>query len=323
MTSAAVPLVSGSGGLVRYLGEIKRFPLLDAHLEYALAKRWRENEDREAARQLITSHLRLVVKIAMRNRAYGLPMSEIVSEGNIGLMQALKRFEPERGFRFATYAMWWIKASIQEYIVRSWSLVKISAAANQKKLFFNLRRVKRRIEALDGTDLRSDQIKQIAKQLGTTEKEVADMDSRLAGDVSLNVPLREGEGEWQDRLVDEGDDQERKLVQSEEATIRHDALVAALGVLDPRERRIFEARRLVDDPMTLADLAAEFGVSRERVRQLELRGFEKLQREVKTLCANREVARASVERSPTPVRRSVPSRPLTAGRARLNRVGSA
>jgi RNA polymerase sigma-32 factor len=294
MTYAALPILSGDRGLARYLNEIRQFPLLEPQQEYTLAKRWREHDDREAARQLITSHLRLVAKLAMRNRRYGLPMSEIISEGNVGLMQALKRFEPERGFRFATYAMWWIKASIQEYIMRSWSLVKISATANQRKLFFNLRRAKSRISSLDGGDLRSDQVKQIAKQLGASERDVIDMDRRLSGDASLNVPLREGDGEWQDLLADDADDQEHKLVESEEASKRHDALAASLGVLNPRERRIFEARRLTDDPMTLADLSSELGVSRERVRQIESRAFEKIQHAVKTVYAAREATRTSL-----------------------------
>ena len=294
MTYAALPILSGDRGLARYLNEIRQFPLLEPQQEYTLAKRWREHDDREAARQLITSHLRLVAKLAMRNRRYGLPMSEIISEGNVGLMQALKRFEPERGFRFATYAMWWIKASIQEYIMRSWSLVKISATANQRKLFFNLRRAKSRISSLDGGDLRSDQVKQIAKQLGASERDVIDMDRRLSGDASLNVPLREGDGEWQDLLADDADDQEHKLVESEEASKRHDALAASLGVLNPRERRIFEARRLTDDPMTLADLSSELGVSRERVRQIESRAFEKIQHAVKSVYAAREATRTSL-----------------------------
>jgi len=294
MTYAAVPILSGDGGLARYLSEIRRFPLLEPQEEFTLAKRWREHEDREAARQLVTSHLRLVAKIAMRNRHYGLPMSEIISEGNVGLMQAVKRFEPERGFRFATYAMWWIRASVQEYIMRSWSLVKIGATASQKKLFFNLRHAKRRIAALDAGDLRPDQVKQIASQFGTTEQEVIDMDRRLAGDASLNAPVGDGESEWQDWLVDEQDNQEHKLVQSEESSIRHEALKDSLAVLNSRERRIFEARRLADDPKTLGDLASEFGVSRERVRQIELRAFEKLQRAVKALCATRETTRPSL-----------------------------
>jgi RNA polymerase sigma-32 factor len=294
MTYATLPMLAGDSGLARYLSEIRRFPLLDPQEEYTLAKRWREEEDREAARQLISSHLRLVAKIAMRNRRYGLPISEVISEGNVGLMQAVNRFEPERGFRFATYAMWWIKASIQEYIMRSWSLVKISATANQKKLFFNLRRAKSRISAIEGVDLRPDQVKQIATRLGATEREVIDMDRRLAGDASLNVPVRDGDGEWQDWLVDDQDDQEHKLAESEEASNRHDALVSSIGVLNPRERRIFEARRLAENPMTLADLSCELGVSRERVRQIELRAFEKLQQAVKSACAARESTRMSL-----------------------------
>jgi RNA polymerase sigma-32 factor len=289
-----LPMLAGDGGLARYLSEIRRFPLLEPQQEYMLAKRWREEDDREAARQLVSSHLRLVAKIALRNRRYGLPISEVISEGNVGLMQAVNRFEPERGFRFATYAMWWIKASIQEYIMRSWSLVKISATANQKKLFFNLRRAKSRISAIEGVDLRPEQVKQIATRLGATEREVIDMDRRLAGDASLNVPVRDGDGEWQDWLVDDQDDQEHKLAESEEASNRHDALVASLGVLNSRERRIFEARRLAEKPMTLADLSCELGVSRERVRQIELRAFEKLQHAVKSACAARESARMSL-----------------------------
>jgi RNA polymerase sigma-32 factor len=285
-------MLSSEGGLARYLDEIKRFPMLEPQQEYMLAKRWREHGDREAAHQLVTSHLRLVAKIAMGYRGYGLPMSEVVSEGNVGLMQAVKRFEPERGFRLATYAMWWIKASIQEYILRSWSLVKMGTTANQKKLFFNLRRAKSRISALDEGDLRPDQVKLIAGKLGVSEQDVVDMNRRLSGDASLNAPLREqGEGEWQDWLVDEEDNQEHKLVEHEEATNRHDALVDALAVLNPRERRIFEARRLAEEPMTLEDLSAEFGVSRERVRQIEVRAFEKVQSAVKTAYARREIAK--------------------------------
>jgi RNA polymerase sigma-32 factor len=295
MASAALPILASEGGLARYLDEIKRFPMLEPQQEYMLAKRWREQGDREAAHQLVTSHLRLVAKIAMGYRGYGLPMSEVVSEGNVGLMQAVKRFEPERGFRLATYAMWWIKASIQEYILRSWSLVKMGTTANQKKLFFNLRRAKSRISALDEGDLRPDQVKQIATKLGVTEQDVVDMNRRLGGDASLNAPLREqGEGEWQDWLVDDEDNQEHKLVEAEEASNRHDALIDALGVLNARERRIFEARRLADDPMTLEDLSAEFGVSRERVRQIEVRAFEKVQNAVKAAYAKREVARPAL-----------------------------
>jgi RNA polymerase sigma-32 factor len=252
--------------------EIKRFPMLDPEQECALAARWRQHEDREAALQLITSHLRLVAKIALRSHRYGLPMSEIVSEGNVGLMQALKRFDPRRGFRFATYAMWWIKASIQEYIMRSWSLVKLGAGADQKKLFFNLRLAKRRILAIDGGELRPDQVKQIAAHLHATERDVIEIDRQLAGDLSLNIYLRDdGDGQWQDWLVDDQDDPEHKLAESEELSIRHEALVGSLGVLNPRERHIIEARRLADDPMTLEDLSSELGVTRERVRQIEAR----------------------------------------------------
>jgi RNA polymerase sigma-32 factor len=295
MASAALPILSSEGGLARYLDEIKKFPMLEPQQEYMLAKRWREHGDREAAHQLVTSHLRLVAKIAMGYRGYGLPMSEVVSEGNVGLMQAVKRFEPERGFRLATYAMWWIKASIQEYILRSWSLVKMGTTANQKKLFFNLRRAKSRISALDEGDLRPDQVKQIAVKLGVTEQDVVDMNRRLGGDASLNAPLREqGEGEWQDWLVDDEDNQEHKLVEAEEASNRHDALIDALSVLNPRERRIFEARRLAEDPITLEDLSAEFGVSRERVRQIEVRAFEKVQNAVKAAYAKRELARPAL-----------------------------
>jgi len=256
--------------------------MLEPSEEYMLAKRWREHGDRDAAHRLVTSHLRLVAKIAMGYRGYGLPIGEVVSEGNVGLMQAVKRFEPEKGFRLATYAMWWIKAAIQEYILRSWSLVKMGTTANQKKLFFNLRKAKSRISALDEGDLRPDQVKQIATQLGVNEQDVIDMNRRLGGDSSLNAPLREeGEGEWQDWLVDNSASQEQVLVAQEEGQNRLSALRNALTVLNPRERRIFEARRLSEDPMTLEDLSTEFGVSRERVRQIEVRAFEKIQDAVK------------------------------------------
>ncbi|SED78638.1 RNA polymerase, sigma 32 subunit, RpoH [Rhizobiales bacterium GAS191] len=303
MTSAALQMMSSEGGLVRYLDEIKRFPMLEPQQEYMLAKHWREHGDRRAAHQLVTSHLRLVAKIAMGYRGYGLPMSEVVSEGNVGLMQAVKRFEPERGFRLATYAMSWIKASIREYILRSWSLVKVGTTANQKKLFFNLRRAKSRISALDEGDLRPDQVQLIASKFGVSEQDVVDMNRRLTGDASLNAPLRElGEGEWQDRLVDEGDNQEHKLVEHEEDSNRHAALVDALSVLNPRERRIFEARRLAEEPMTLEDLSAEFGVSRERVRQIEVHAFEKVRDAVRAAYAMREAARtgAGCDRPPVP-----------------------
>ncbi|MDI4657004.1 RNA polymerase sigma factor RpoH [Xanthobacter autotrophicus] len=278
--SMSIP--SAEGGLSRYLEEIRRFPMLEPQEEYMLAKSWREHGDRDAAHRLVTSHLRLVAKIAMGYRGYGLPISEVISEGNVGLMQAVKRFEPEKGFRLATYAMWWIRASIQEYILRSWSLVKMGTTAAQKKLFFNLRKAKSQISALEDGDLRPEHVKQIATKLGVTEQDVVDMNRRLSGDASLNSPIREDSegGEWQDWLVDERLDQEEQLAESEELDNRRAALSGALSVLNDRERRIFEARRLSEDPMTLEDLASEFGVSRERVRQIEVRAFEKVQKAV-------------------------------------------
>jgi RNA polymerase sigma-32 factor len=289
MATGYLPIMAAEGGLSRYLDEIRKFPMLKPDEEYMLAKRWREHDDRDAAHKLVTSHLRLVAKIAMGYRGYGLPIGEVVSEGNVGLMQAVKRFEPEKGFRLATYAMWWIKASIQEYILRSWSLVKMGTTANQKKLFFNLRKAKSKISALDEGDLRPDQVQQIATRLGVPAQDVIDMNRRLGGDASLNAPLREeGEGEWQDWLVDEQSDQEVRLVESQESDNRLAALRDALGVLNPRERRIFEARRLTDDPITLEDLSDEFGVSRERVRQIEVRAFEKVQEAVKIALVKRE-----------------------------------
>ncbi|MGO4527364.1 RNA polymerase sigma factor RpoH [Microvirga sp. 2MCAF35] len=282
--ATALPVLANEGGLSRYLDEIRRFPMLEPHEEYMLAKSWREHGDREAAHKLVTSHLRLVAKIAMGYRGYGLPIGEVVSEGNVGLMQAVKRFEPDKGFRLATYAMWWIKAAIQEYILRSWSLVKMGTTANQKKLFFNLRKAKGRISAFEEGDLRPEHVKQIATQLGVTEQDVVDMNRRLGGDASLNAPLRdegEGGGEWQDWLVDNSQSQEQVLVEEEEGQNRLSALRSALSVLNPRERRIFEARRLSDDPITLEELSTEFGVSRERVRQIEVRAFEKIQEAVK------------------------------------------
>ena len=285
--TAALPLLTAESGLTRYLEEIRRFPMLEPQDEFMLAKRWREHGDRDAAHKLVTSHLRLVAKIAMGYRGYGLPISEVISEGNVGLMQAVKRFEPEKGFRLATYAMWWIKAAIQEYILRSWSLVKMGTTANQKKLFFNLRKAKSKISALEEGDLRPDQVKLIAKRLGVTEQDVVDMNRRLGGDVSLNAPIREegDSGEWQDWLVDEVSDQESRLAENEEADNRRKALGEALSVLNERERRIFEARRLADEPITLEELAAEFGVSRERVRQIEVRAFQKVQRAVQVAIA--------------------------------------
>ncbi|ABD05166.1 RNA polymerase sigma factor RpoH [Rhodopseudomonas palustris] len=290
--AATLPVLNGESGLARYLAEIRKFPMLEPQQEYMFAKRWREHDDRDAAHHLVTSHLRLVAKIAMGYRGYGLPISEVVSEGNVGLMQAVKRFEPDKGFRLATYAMWWIKASIQEYILRSWSLVKMGTTANQKKLFFNLRKAKSKISALDEGDMHPDQVKLIAKRLGVTEQDVIDMNRRLGGDASLNAPIRDdGEpGEWQDWLVDQSPNQEAVMAEHEELDHRRAALNGAIGVLNPRERRIFEARRLADEPMTLEDLAAEFGVSRERVRQIEVRAFEKVQSAVKGTIARQEQA---------------------------------
>jgi RNA polymerase sigma-32 factor len=288
--TAALPIITAESGLTRYLEEIRRFPMLEPQEEYMLAKRWREHGDRDAAHRLVTSHLRLVAKIAMGYRGYGLPIAEVISEGNVGLMQAVKRFEPEKGFRLATYAMWWIKASIQEYILRSWSLVKMGTTANQKKLFFNLRKAKSKISALEEGDLRPEQVALIAKRLGVTEQDVIDMNRRLGGDASLNTPIREDgdSGEWQDWLVDEAPTQERVLVENEELDNRRKALGEALSVLNERERRIFEARRLADEPITLEELAEEFGVSRERVRQIEVRAFEKVQNAVKNRVAAME-----------------------------------
>jgi RNA polymerase sigma-32 factor len=266
---------SGSG----YLADIRRFSFLEREQEYQLAKRWREHGDRKAADQIVTSHLRLAAKIATNYRGYGLPLSEIISEGNVGLMQAINRFEPERGFRFATYAIWWIKASIQDYILRSWSLVKIGTTTNQKKLFFKLRSAKAKIAALDNADLRPEQVRVIATTLGVKDQEVVDMNRRLGGDASLNASIRdEGHsGEWQDYLVDESPSPEAIIVEHDEMDHRREALVRAIGVLNDRERRIFEARHLIDEPTTLEDLAIEFKVSRERVRQIEVRAFEKVQ----------------------------------------------
>jgi RNA polymerase sigma-32 factor len=288
--AAALPILSAESGLSRYLEEIRRFPMLEPQEEYMLAKSWREHGDRDAAHRLVTSHLRLVAKIAMGYRGYGLPISEVISEGNVGLMQAVKRFEPEKGFRLATYAMWWIKASIQEYILRSWSLVKMGTTANQKKLFFNLRKAKSKISALEEGDMRPDQVALIAKRLGVPEQDVIEMNRRLGGDASLNAPIRDDgdAGEWQDWLVDDSVSQESRMVAEEQASNRHLALRDAMSVLNERERRIFEARRLAEDPVTLEDLAVEFGVSRERVRQIEVRAFEKVQKAVKNRVAAME-----------------------------------
>jgi RNA polymerase sigma-32 factor len=268
--------------------------------EYELAKRWREHGDRDAANQLVTTHLRLATKIAMGYRGYGLPISEVISEGNVGLMQALNRFEPEKGFRFATYAMWWIRASIQDYILRSWSLVKIGTTANQKKLFFKLRSAKRKISALDSGDLRPDQVTLIAKSLNVTERDVVDMNRRLAGDLSLNAPIRdEGEADdWQSSLADQSPSPEAIVAEQDEKDRRRKALAGAIDVLNDRERRIFEARHLVDEPLTLDDLALEFNVSRERIRQIEVRAFEKVRKATRNLVAEAQSTAAMLATRP-------------------------
>jgi RNA polymerase sigma-32 factor len=279
------PAIAKDGRGKGYLNEIRRFGMLEKKQEYDLAKRWRELGDRDAANQLVTSHLRLAAKIAMGYRGYGLPVSEIISEGNVGLMQALNRFEPEKGFRFATYAIWWIRASIQDYILRSWSLVKIGTTANQKKLFFKLRSAKCKIAAFDSGDLRPDQVALIAKNLDVADQDVVDMNRRLGGDKSINAPIHEdGEaGEWQDRLVDQSPSPEAIVIEQDDKEYQHNALIAAIDVLDDRERRIFEARHLVDEPLTLETLAERFHVSRERVRQIEARAFEKVRKAAKNL----------------------------------------
>jgi RNA polymerase sigma-32 factor len=295
MASHSLPSVGAHGGLTRYLEEIRQFPMLEPQEEYMLAKSWREHGDRDAAHRLVTSHLRLVARIAMGYRGYGLPIGEVVSEGNVGLMQAVKRFDPDKGFRLATYAMWWIRAAIQEYILRSWSLVKMGTTAAQKKLFFNLRKIKGQLKALDEGDLRPDQVKRIATQLGVTEEDVVSMNRRLAGDSSLNAPVRNDSesGEWQDWLVDATMDQETALAESEEAERRRGMLNTALKSLNERERRVFEARRLAEDPLTLEELSTEFGVSRERIRQIEVRAFEKVQKAVQKAAAAAETPQAA------------------------------
>ncbi len=279
MSGRGLPALSGEAGLSRYLTEIRKFPLLSPEDEFMFAKRWQEHEDPEAARKLVTSHLRLVAKIAMGYRGYGLPVSEIVSEGNVGLMQAVKRFDPDKGFRLATYAMWWIRASIQEYVLRSWSLVKMGTTAAQKKLFFNLRKAKNNIGAIEEGDLTPEHVATLSDQLGVTATEVTEMNRRLSGgDSSLNAPLRsDGESEWQDWLADDTVDQETRLAEREEMGDRHELLVGAMKDLTERERDILQARRLQEEPATLEELSQKYGVSRERVRQIEVRAFEKLQ----------------------------------------------
>ena len=278
---ATMPALGGEQSLNRYLAEIRKFPLLTAEEEYMLAKRFQEHGDPEAATRLVTSHLRLVAKIAMGYRGYGLPASELISEGNIGLMQGVKKFEPDRGFRLATYAMWWIKASIQEYILRSWSLVKMGTTAAQKKLFFNLRRMKSKLDAFEDGDLRPEDLRKIATDLGVSEEEVTSMNRRMAmgGDASLNVSMREdGEGEWQDALVDQGQLQDERIAEAEEKSVRHNMLNEAMAALNDREKHILVERRLAEEPKTLEELSQVYGVSRERVRQIEVRAFDKLQK---------------------------------------------
>ncbi|MGI9379266.1 MAG: RNA polymerase sigma factor RpoH [Methyloligellaceae bacterium] len=283
MATPRLPSISGQGGLSRYLQEIRKFPMLEPQEEYMLAKSWREHDDRDAAHKLVTSHLRLVGRIAMGYRGYGLPVGEIISEGNVGLMQAVKRFEPEKGFRLATYAMWWIRASIQEYILRSWSLVKMGTTASQKKLFFNLRKIKGQIQALEDGDLKPDQVKYISDRLGVPEVDVVSMNRRLSGDSSLNSQIRNDSesGEWMDWLVDDSADQETVYAENEELDERRKLLANAMSALNEREQKIFAARRLADDPQTLEELSGEFGVSRERIRQIEVRAFEKVQKAVR------------------------------------------
>lgn len=281
-----LPSISADTGLSRYLDEIRRFPMLQPQEEYMLARSWVEHEDKPAAHKLVTSHLRLVAKIAMGYRGYGLPIGEVISEGNVGLMQAVKRFDPEKGFRLATYAMWWIRASIQEYILRSWSLVKMGTTASQKKLFFNLRKIKAQIHALEDTELHPDHVAHIAERLGVPEVDVISMNRRLAGDTSLNAPLRDdSDGEWQDWLVEETPDQETELGDNQELNQRRAMLANAMKNLNEREQRIFTARRLSEDTLTLEQLSVEFGVSRERIRQIEVRAFEKVQEAVKKQAA--------------------------------------
>jgi RNA polymerase sigma-32 factor len=289
---SGVPSISSEGNLARYLQEIRKYPMLQAEEEYMLAKRWQEHEDPDAAKQLVTSHLRLVAKIAMGYRGYGLPLSELISEGNVGMMQAVKRFDPDRGFRLATYAMWWIRAAIQEYILHSWSLVKMGTTAAQKKLFFNLRKLKGQLQAIEEGDLSPENVKKIATELDVPEADVVSMNRRLSSpDHSLNAPLRaDSEGEWQDWLVDERDTQETRLGERQELGLRRDLLQKAMEHLNDREKNILVERRLKENPTTLEELSQKYGISRERVRQIEVRAFEKLQKAIKAAVAERRLA---------------------------------
>ena len=294
MASPRLPVLVSEGNLSRYLQEIRKFPMLEADEEYMLAKRWREQDDLDSAHKLVPSHLRLVAKIATGYRGYGLPLSELISEGNVGMMQAVKRFDPERGFRLATYAMWWIRAAIQEYILHSWSLVKIGTTAAQKKLFFNLRTLKGQMQAIEEGDLHPEQVNKIAEALNVPEHDVVTMNRRLAApDHSLNAPLRiDGDGEWQDWLVDETESQETMLAESEELGRRRELLTAAMKTLNERERHILEERRLKESPTTLEELSQEYGISRERVRQIEVRAFEKLQKSIRNAAIEQKLASA-------------------------------
>jgi RNA polymerase sigma-32 factor len=291
MASLSVPSISGEGNLTRYLQEIRKFPMLEPDEEFMLAKRWKEHEDPAAAHRLVTSHLRLVAKIAMGYRGYGLPLSELISEGNVGMMQAVKRFDPDRGFRLATYAMWWIRAAIQEYILHSWSLVKMGTTAAQKKLFFNLRKLKGQLQAMEEGDLSPENLRKIATELDVPEADVVSMNRRLASpDHSLNAPLRsDSEGEWQDWLVDDSESQETMLGERQELGLRRDLLEKAMTHLNDRERHILTERRLQENPTTLEDLSQQYGISRERVRQIEVRAFEKLQKAIKAAAIERRL----------------------------------
>ena len=288
---SAIPAIGGGGNLSAYLAEIRKFPMLQPDEEFMLAKRWREHGDLSAAHKLVTSHLRLVAKIAMGYRGYGLPVAELVSEGNVGMMQAVKRFDPDKGFRLATYAMWWIRASIQEYILHSWSLVKLGTTAAQKKLFFNLRKIKAKLRHVEDGDLPPEKVKHISKELNVTEDDVVQMNRRLAApDHSLNAPLRQdGDMEWQDWLVDERPDQETLVADAEQSKVRRQLLTEAMKTLTPRERQILNERRLRDEPLTLEDLSQQFGISRERVRQIEVRAFEKLQKAIKARVVEQKI----------------------------------
>jgi RNA polymerase sigma-32 factor len=292
---STLPSIAGEGGLGRYLQEIRKFPMLEAETEFMLAKRWQEHEDPDAAQKLVTSHLRLVAKIAMGYRGYGLPLSELISEGNVGMMQAVKRFDPDRGFRLATYAMWWIRAAIQEYILHSWSLVKIGTTAAQKKLFFNLRKIKGQLQQIDDGDLPNEIVTKIATELSVPEADVVQMNRRISSpDHSLNAPVRmDGDGEWQDWLVDPEVDQEEKLGDREELGLRQDLLRNAMKTLNDRERHILTERRLRDEPVTLEDLSARYNISRERVRQIEVRAFEKLQKSIKQAATSQRMLPAN------------------------------